>query len=88
MDALRDYHFQRYPHLRVHIVRYNTHAWKQDGEVMKPTHEERAAKIQECLEYVPELQFEISYVFYRTKCGALAISEHPEFILQQYARVA
>ena len=87
MEALRDYHLQRYPHLRVHIVRYNSHPWKQNGEVKKPTNEEREAKIQECLEYVPEEPFEISYVFYRTHCGRLAISDHPEFTLEQFTRI-
>ena len=66
MVALRDFHFERYPHLRVHIVRYNTHLWKQDGEIKKPTPAERLAKIQECLSFVPEARTDISYVFYRT----------------------
>ena len=87
MEALRDYHFKHFPGMCVHIVRYNTHAWKQDGEVQNPTHEVRTAKIQECLAYVPEARFEISYVFYRTHFGRLAISEHPEFTLQQYTRI-
>ena len=87
MEALRDYHFKHFPGMRVHIVRYNTHAWKQDGEVQKPTHEERTAKIQECLEYVPQARFEISYCFYRTHCGRLVISDHPEFTLQQFTRI-
>ena len=87
MVALRDFHFERYPHLRVHIVRYNSHPWKQNGEVKKPTHEERATKIQECLEYVPQARFEISYCFYRTHCGRLAISDNPDFTLQQFTRI-
>ena len=87
MVALRDFHFERYPHLRVHIVRYNSHPWKQNGEVKKPTEEERASQIRACLEYVPEEPFEISYVFYRTKCERLAISDHPEFTLQQFTRI-
>ena len=52
------------------------------------TKEDRAAKIRECLEYQPKEQFEISYVYYRTNSGTLAVSEHPEFILRQHARVA
>ena len=87
MAAIRDHHFQRYPHLRIHIVRYNTHPWKQDGEIKKPTPAERLAKIQECLSYVPQARFEISYVFYRTVEGQLAISGHPEFTLQPYTRI-
>ena len=88
MQALQEYHQQRYPDLYIHIVRYNSHAYKQDGEVKRPTLEDRAAKIRECLEYQPKEQFEISYVYYRTNSGTLAVSEHPEFILRQHARVA
>ena len=87
MEALRDFHFQHFPGMRVHIVRYNTHPWKQDGEVKKPTHQERASKIRECLEYVPEQRFVISYIFYRTHCGRLAISDHPDFLLRESIRV-
>ena len=87
MQALRDFHQQRYPDLYIHIVRYNSHTYKQGGEIKRPTLEDRAAKIRECLEYVPEEPFVISYVFYRTNCGRLAISEHPEFTLQQYTRI-
>ena len=84
MEALRDYHLQRYPHLRVHIVRYNSHPWKQNGEVKKPTNEERTANIQECLEYVPEEPFEISYVVYRTQCGRMAGSDNLDFTWQHF----
>jgi hypothetical protein len=87
MEALRRYHDQRYPAVALHIVRYNPQAYKQDGEVKKPTLQERTARIQECLEYVPESRFVISYVYYRTNSGRLAISDHPEYTLQQYARV-
>ena len=88
MQALRDFHLQRYPDLYIHIVRYNSHAYKQGGEIKRPTLEDRAAKIRECLEYQPKEQFEISSVTYRTNSGTLVVSEHPEFILRQHARVA
>ena len=87
MEALRDYHFKHFPGMCVHIVRYNTHAWKQYGEIKKPTLAERLAKIQECLSYVPEERFVISYIFYRTHGGRLAISDHPDFLLRESIRV-
>ena len=54
MQALRDFHLQRYPDLYIHIVRYNCHAYKQGGEIKRPTLEDRASKIRECLRFPPQ----------------------------------
>jgi len=86
MDAIRKFHDQHYSDSSLHIVRYNSHAYKQDGEVKKPTQEERMAIIQDCLAYVPEGRFVITYVYYRAEHERVAISTHPEYTLQQYVR--
>ena len=86
MEAIRNFHDQRYSDSSLHLVRYNSHAYKQDGEVKKPTQQDRIATIHECLEYVPERRFVITYVYYRAEQGRVAIAAHPEYTLQQYVR--
>ena len=86
MEALWNYYRQRYPDACLHIVRYNSHAYKQDGVVKKPTEQERTSSIQACLEYVPESSFVITYVYYRTTGDCPAIALHPEYTLQKYVR--
>ena len=87
MESIRDFYVRRFPDCLLHIVRYNSHAYKQDGLVRKPTHEERTATIKECLAYVPTVAFVITYVYYRAQHGCAVIATHPEYTLQQYVRV-
>ena len=86
MEALWGYHRLRYPDACLHIIRYNSHAYKEGGEIKKPTQQERAASIQECLAYVPADKFVITYLYYRTEHGRVAITTHPDYTLQQYVR--
>lgn len=87
MAAIATYLRQSAPGLRLHIVRYNSHAFKKDGGVIvKPTQEERVASIKECLAYVPETDFVITYLYYRSNDGRPAITSDPEYTLQEYVR--
>jgi hypothetical protein len=86
MEALWRYHSQRFPGAQLHIVRYNSHAYKQDGTIRKPTECERISSIRACLAYVPESAFVITYVYYRSAGDSPAIALHPDFTLQKYVR--
>ena len=89
MVAIWNYHRQRFPDACLHIIRYNSHAFKQaDGIVRKPTDEERTSRIRACLAYVPESSFVITYVYYRCTGDRPAVSLHPEYTLQEYVRTA
>ena len=86
MQAIWEHHRQRYPDERLHIVRYNSHAYKQDGTIVKPTQEERVASIKESLAYIPETKFVITYLYYRTTAGFPAVTLDPEYTLKEYVR--
>ena len=86
MAALWDYYRQRYPGESLHIVRYNSHAYKQDGCIKKPTDEERTASIKACIAYTPEAKFVITYLYYRSAGDRPAIATHPEYTLQNFVR--
>ena len=86
MAAIADYLRQTAPELSLHIARYNSHAFRQDGVVCKPTQEERVASIKESLAYVPEADFVITYLYYRSSGGRPAITMDPEYTLQNYVR--
>ena len=88
MAAIREYHRQRFPDDCLHILRYNSHNYKQDGVVKKPSEQERMARVQACLSYVPESDFVITYLFYRLAEGVPAVTLHPEFSLREYVRTA
>jgi hypothetical protein len=87
MAAISNYLRQKAPGLRLHIVRYNSHAYKQDGVVVKPTQEERVASIKESLAYIPETYFVITYLYYRSAGERPAITLDPEYTLKEYVRV-
>ena len=88
MAAICDYHRQRHPNRRLHIIRYNPNAYKQGGIVVKPTADEQTASIAACLAYVPESDIEITYLFYRTAGGMPAITTDPQYTLRSYVRIA
>ena len=88
MAAIATYLRQNAPGLRLHIVRYNSHALRQDGVVCKPTQEERVASIKESLAYVPESDLVITYLYYRSSGGRPAVTLDPEYTLQHYVRTA
>ena len=88
MAAIATYLRQTAPGLKLHIVRYNSHAYRQDGVVCKPTQEERVASIKESLAYVPETDFAITHLYYRSSGGRPAITLDPHYTLQQYVRTA
>ena len=67
-------------------MRFNPTAYKENGTVKKPTEDERAACIQECLAYVPESEFVITYLFYRHAEGQPAVTLDPDYTLQEYVR--
>ena len=85
MMAIREYHRERFPNDRLHIVRYNSHAYKQDGEIKKPSQQERYLSIEACISYVPE-DFTITYLYYRLANGQPAITLDPDFSLRDYVR--
>ena len=87
MQAIWQYHRERYPDERLHIVRYNSHAYKQNGVVRKPTEEERTASIKESLAYIPETEFVITYLFYRSAGHCPAITRDTQYTLQKYVRM-
>lgn len=87
MSAIWDYHRQRLPDRNLHIVRFNPNAYKENGTVIRPTEDERIAGIQECLAFVPESAFVISYLFYRRSEGQPAVTLDPDYTLQKYVRV-
>ena len=86
MAAIANHLKQNSPGMRLHIIRYNSHAFKQDGVVRKPTQEERVASIKESLAYVPETDFVIAYLYYRGSGGRPAITLDPQYTLQKYVR--
>ena len=86
MAALWQFERQRHPYRRLHIVRFNPNAYKQDGIVVKPNVEERTATISASLAYVPDTDFVITYLYYRKLGGHPAITMHPEYSLKEYVR--
>ena len=72
--------------MKLHVVRYNSHALKHDGVVSKPSQEERVESIKASLAYVPESDFVITYLYYRSSEGRPAITFDPEYTLQHYVR--
>ena len=88
MTAIWEYHRQRFPSDRLHILRYNSNNYKEDGVVKKPSEQERLTRIQACLEYVPESDFVITYLFYRLAEGVPAVTLDPEYSLREYVRTA
>ena len=72
--------------MRLHIMRYNLRAYREDGTVVKPSPEQRIASITENLSYVPETDFVITYLFYRRVGGRAAITLTPEYTLASYVR--
>ena len=86
MTAIWEYYRQRFPDDRLHIVRYNSHAYKQDGVIKKPSDQERMTRIQACLSYVPESPFVVTYIFYRQVGGVPAVTLDPAYTLREYAR--
>ena len=86
MAAVWNYLRQRSPRLRLHIVRYNSHAYRQDGVTVKPIQEERVESIKESLAYVPESDFVITYLYYRSAGDRPAITLDPEYTLQEHVR--
>ena len=86
MHAIWQYLKARHPGMRLHIIRYNSHSYKEDGTVIKPSPEQRIASITESLSYVPETDFVITYLYYRRAGGRPAITLDPEYTLQDYVR--
>ena len=67
-------------------MRYNPHAYKQDGIVKKPSADERMSSIRACLSYVPESDFVITYLFYRLVDSVPAVTLDPGFSLRDFVR--
>ena len=88
MEAIANHLRQSAPGLRLHIVRYNSHAYRQNGVIVKPTQEERVAAIKETLQYIPDADFVITYICYRSSDGRPAITLDPNYTLQEYVRTA
>ena len=88
MQAIWAYHRERYPDKKLHIVRYNSHAFKQDGVVRKPTDEERKTSIDASLAYIPDKAFVITYLYYRSAGDQPAITLDPEYTLKEHVRGA
>ena len=59
------------PEKKILIVRYNPDAYAQNGQVVKPTPEQRRDVIQRALRYEPEAQITVVYLFYRQSSGEL-----------------
>ena len=86
MTAIREYHRQRFNNDRLHILRYNSHNFKQDGIVKRPSADERTSSIRACLSYVPESDFVITYLFYRLVDSVPAVTLDPNFTLRDFVR--
>ena len=86
MAAIANHLKQNSPGMKLHIVRYNSHAFKQDGVVCKPSQEERVESIKANLAYVPDSDFVITYLFYRSANGRPAVTLDAEYTLQHYVR--
>ena len=78
MAAIWEFFRRNCPDLNLHIVRYNSHAFKQDRTMIKPTQEEREMSIKE--------RFVITYLFYRAQDGFPVVTRDPEYTLRQYVR--
>ena len=87
MDSIWGYFREHHPGMRLHVVRYNSHAYKQDGVIIRPTHEERAAAIEECLAHVPKSPFVITYLYYRSIGQRVAVTLDSGYTLQDHVRV-
>ena len=88
MLAIANYLTQKDSRMRLHFVRYNSHAYKENGTILRPTQEERAAHIKDALLYVPDAAFVITYLFYRSVGGKPAITFDPEYTLSEHVRIA
>ena len=90
MRAIWSYYRERHPGQKLHIIRYNSHNYKENGAVRKPTEAERKASIKQSLNYIPEAEFVITYLFYRCAGDQPAITLEPEYCptLKEYVRTA
>ena len=71
----------------LHIIRFNPDAYKgKDGRVIKSTQEERTEAIRKAIDHVPQAQFMITYLFYRSSDGWPEITSHPDYTLRQHVR--
>ena len=77
---------RRFHEKRLHIIRYNPDAYKEGGMVVKPTVEERAARILGAIDHTPEDRFTITYLFYKAKHGLPEITYDEEYTLRQHVR--
>jgi hypothetical protein len=59
------------PEKKILIVRYNPDTYAQNGQLVKPTPEQRRDVIQRTLRYEPEAQITVVYLFYRQSSGEL-----------------
>ena len=57
------------PEKKILIIRYNPDAFAQNGQVVKPTSEQRRDAIQRALRYEPQAQVTVVYLFYRQSSG-------------------
>ncbi len=71
---------------RIHVIRYNPNAWKQNGYVIKPTAEERHDRLKESLLFEPKSDFVITYLFYRLADDVPAITLSPDYTLREHVR--
>lgn len=86
MEAIWLHTKAKFPEKQLHVIRYNPHAYKQDGVVLKPTQEQRVASIKESLAYVPHAQFVITYIYYRCTGNNPAITSDPGYTLAEFVR--
>ena len=59
------------PEKKILIIRYNPDTYAQNGQVVRPTPEQRRNVIQRALRYEPEAQITVVYLFYRQSSGEL-----------------
>ena len=70
---------------RLHIVRYNPDPWRQGCAIVKPSSEERANMLRAALEFVPDTNFAITFLYYRGGGDSLPdIVDHPDFALKEH----
>ena len=87
MAAIWWHHRQCKPDRRLHIVRFNPTAYKEDGRIERATEDEQKESLLQALAYVPEAPFTISYLFYRVVNGQPAVTLDTDYTLREYVRI-
>ena len=85
MAAIYSEFHRKHEGAALHIVRYNPDPWRQGSAIVKPSSEERADMLRAALEFVPETNFAITFLYYRGGGDSLPdIVDHADFALKEH----